>query len=185
MKIFLVKWCNKDSAVINKPTHAETGAYRNLQVTAKPEILQTSLGPTNLQDNTVPIKNISTEALQIFHQNIQGLKWRSNEVLNLLYPSLPYILCFTEHHLNQHEIELIQIDSYTLGASFCRNSLKMGCVCIFVNKNLNFMNVDLRKFSHDQDIEVSAVKFSVYSLNIVYYPFIEHLLVIFPISLIN
>ena len=73
---------------------------------------------------------------------------------------------FTEHHLNQHEINLIQIDSYTLGASFCRNSFKMGGVCIFVNKNLNFMNIDLQKFSHERDIEVGAVKIFVNSANI-------------------
>jgi exonuclease III len=109
---------------------------------------------------------ISTEALQIFHQNIQGLRWKSNAVLNFLYPNFPHILCFTEHHLNQHEIELIQIDSYMLGAFFCRNSHKIGGVCIFVNKNLHFINVNLKKFSHDQDIEVGAVKLSVYSLNI-------------------
>jgi hypothetical protein len=134
--------------MINKLPHIETGANKNLQVTTK----------LNMQDNTMPIKNISTEALQIFHQNIQGLRWKSSEVLNFSYPNLPHILRFTEHHLNQHETELIQIDSYTLGASFCRNSVEMVGVCIFVNKNLNFMNVNLRKFSHDQDIEIGAVK---------------------------
>ena len=57
----------------------------------------------------------------------------------------------SKHHLNQHEINLIQMDSYTLGASFCRNSFKMGGVCIFVNKNLNFINTDVQKFSHERD----------------------------------
>jgi len=42
----------------------------------------------------------------------------------------------------------------------------MGGVCIFVNNNLNFMNIDLRKFSHEQVIEAGAVKLSVNSLNI-------------------
>jgi len=87
-------------------------------------------------------------------------------VLSSLYPSFPHILCFTEHHLNQQEIELTQIDSYTLVASFCRTSLKMGGVCIFVNKNLNFKNVDIQKFIHERDIEAGAVKLSVNSLNI-------------------
>jgi hypothetical protein len=81
-------------------------------------------------------------------------------------PNLHQVLCFTEHHLNQHETELIQFDGYTLGASFCRNSLNYGGVCIFVNNNLNFKSVDLRKFSQDQDIEVGAAKLSVYSHNI-------------------
>jgi len=40
------------------------------------------------------------------------IKMETDEVINFLYPSLPHILCFTEHHLNQREI-----DSYTLGAS--------------------------------------------------------------------
>jgi len=59
----------------------------------------------------VPFKNITTEALQIYEQNIQGLRWKSSDVLNFLYSNLPHILCFTEHHLNQREIELIRIDS--------------------------------------------------------------------------
>ena len=42
----------------------------------------------------------------------------------------------------------------------------MGGVCIFVNKNLNFRNIDIRKFLHEQDIEAGAVKLSVNSLNI-------------------
>ena len=87
-------------------------------------------------------------------------------MLSSLYPSLPHILCFTEHHLNQQEIELIQIESYTLGTSFCRTSFKMGGICIFDNENLYFMNIDIRKFLHERDIEAGAVKLSVNSLNI-------------------
>jgi hypothetical protein len=79
--------------------------------------------------------------------------------------------------MNQYEIELIQIDSYTLGASFCRNTLKMGGVCIFVNKN--FMNADLRKFSHEQDIEEGTLKLLTH-LIFAQYPFIKHLLLILP-----
>ena len=138
---------NKKSVVINKPLHAETDANRNLQVTTKPEVLQALLGSTNLQDNTASIINIFTEALRILHQNSQGLRGKSNEVMNSLYPSFPHILCFTKHNLNQHETELIQIDSYTLGASFGRNAFKMGGVFIFVNKKLNFMNVDINNIT--------------------------------------
>lgn len=68
--------------------------------------------------------------------------------------------------MNQNEIEITQIDSYTLGASFCRNSFKIGGSCSFVNKNLNFINVDLRKFSLDRDNEVCTVKVSDTSHNI-------------------
>ena len=58
------------------------------------------------------------------------------------------------------------MDSYTLGASFCRHSFKMGGVCIFVHKNLTFMNIDLEKFSHEWDIEASTVKITINHVNI-------------------
>ena len=153
--------CNKSNAVINKPLLDEADTIKNLRVSrATPESL-------NRQERTTSIASTSDEALRILHQNIQGLRRKSDDVINSLYPSPPpHILCFTEHHLNQHEINLIQIDSYILGASYCRNSYKMGGVCIFVNKNLNFMSIDLRKFSHERDIEAVAVKFAVNSLNI-------------------
>ena len=107
--------CNKSNAVISKPLLAEADTVKNLQVSqAMPESL-------NRQGKTTSIASTSDEALRILHQNIQGLRWKSDEVINSFYPSLPHILCFTEHHLNQHEINLIQIDSYTLGASYCRN----------------------------------------------------------------
>jgi hypothetical protein len=63
-------------------------------------------------------------------------------------------------------MELIQIDNYVLGASFCRNSFQMGRVCVFIEKNLNFISVDLKKFSLEQDIAVCAVKLSEASHNI-------------------
>jgi len=62
-----------------------------------------------LLDNTVPFKNITTEILQIYQQNIQGLRWKSSDELNFLHPNLSHILCFTEYHLSQREIELIEI----------------------------------------------------------------------------
>jgi exonuclease III len=42
----------------------------------------------------------------------------------------------------------------------------MGGICIFVNKNLNFKNVDIQKFLHERDFEAGAVKLSVNSNNI-------------------
>lgn len=150
--------CNKTNAV----THADN----ILRVTTRTTVSQTSTETPSIQGMTTSITGTTDEALRILHQNIQGLWWKSDEVIDSLYPSLPHIVCFTEHHLNQHEINLIQMDSYTLGASFCRHSFKMGGVCIFVHKNLTFMNTDLGKFSHEWDIEASAVKIIVNHVNI-------------------
>jgi exonuclease III len=96
----------------------------------------------------------------IYHQNIQGLRCKTDELLNFLEPNLPHVLCISEHRLNQFELGLLQLDNYTLGASYCRNSLKKGGVCIYVHQDLNFNTVDLNIFSNDQHIEACAVSLS-------------------------
>jgi hypothetical protein len=80
----MVNKCIKDSVVKNKLTHSETVVTRNIRVTPKSEVFQSLLGPTNLPDNTVPFRNITTEALHKYQQNIEGLKWKSSDVLNFL-----------------------------------------------------------------------------------------------------
>lgn len=94
----------------------------------------------------------------VYHQNIRGLKHKTNELLRALCPDFPHILCLTEHHLNSLELNNITIDHYNLGAVYCRKSLSKGGVCIFVYKSLNFININLDKFCLDQVIEVCAVK---------------------------
>jgi exonuclease III len=68
--------------------------------------------------------------------------------------------------MNQFELEAIQTDGYTLAASYCRSSLKNGVICIFVDQNLRFSNVDLNKFSTEQDIEACKILLTNSILNI-------------------
>lgn len=79
--------------------------------------------------------SISKSVLQIYHQKIQDIKWKSDEILDFFYPVFPHIVCITEHHLNQYEIVQFHIDNYTVGANYCRHSLKKGGACIFVHNN--------------------------------------------------
>jgi len=69
-----------------------------------------------------------------------------------------------EHHLNQHEISLINTVNFSVGAKYCRRSLTKRGICSFVHNNLNFINRDLDKFSTDQYIEACAVKIIIFSL---------------------
>jgi len=64
-------------------------------------------------------------------------------LLGLIVPELPYILCLTEHHLKEQEIECFAIDHYTLGAKFGRKILKKGGTNIFVHESLTFTNIHL------------------------------------------
>jgi hypothetical protein len=68
---------------------------------------------------------------------------------------LPHILCLTEHHTKQLELEHLLIENYNLGARYCR-TLEKGGVSIFVHKNLKFNKINLEDYCKDQDSEAFA-----------------------------
>jgi hypothetical protein len=75
-------------------------------------------------------------------------------------------LCFSEHPLKQFELNHINLDGYKLGATYCRRFIKKDGVCIFVIKYLKYLNINLRKYSKDEDTEVCAVISESTGLNI-------------------
>jgi hypothetical protein len=56
--------------------------------------------------------------LTIFHQNICGIRNKTNEILCHFSSELPHLLCITEHHLSVSEIQSVYIHNYTLGAYY-------------------------------------------------------------------
>jgi hypothetical protein len=87
-------------------------------------------------------------------------------LINSLFPKYPHILCFSVHHLKQIELEQINLESYKLGAEYCRKSLLKGRVCIFVHKKYIYSNADLSKYCKEQEIEAFAMKLELTALNI-------------------
>jgi hypothetical protein len=43
--------------------------------------------------------------LTVYHENVQGLRGKANELLSQLYPTFPYIHCLSEHHMNHSELQ--------------------------------------------------------------------------------
>jgi hypothetical protein len=70
----------------------------------------------------IPINTV----FKVCHQIIRGIRDKTNELINSLFPELPEILCVMEHHLKEHEFERILIEHYNLGSKFCRKNLKRG-----------------------------------------------------------
>jgi hypothetical protein len=81
-------------------------------------------------------------------------------------PNFAHTLCFSEHHLKQFELRQINLDDYKLGATYRRKLIEKGGVCIFVHKNLNYLNTNLSKHCKDQDIEVCGLMLESTILNI-------------------
>jgi exonuclease III len=124
--------------------------------------------------NAKPHNRNNNADLIIFHENIRGLYNKVDELLNLWTIEFPHILCLTEQHLCDHEINSMYVKYYTLGAKYCRKSRKYGGVSIFVREGLLFSTVELDGFCRDQDLEVCAVKLhissSVFCILCVYRP---------------
>jgi len=103
-------------------------------------------------------KNDDNGPFTIYHQNIQGLKGKTNKLMLSLFTKMPHLICLSEHHLKYSEIELTYIPTYELGAKYCRTTLKCGGVCIYSHKNIKISSINLQKYCKEQDWEIAAVK---------------------------
>jgi len=108
--------------------------------------------------NTRSLNSNTTTPLLIYRQNIRGLRNKIDEIFILWSSYFPHVLCFTEHHLRNDEINCTYINSYNLGSKYCRVNRKYGGVSIFVHETLSFTTIDLSEFCNDQYIEICAVK---------------------------
>jgi hypothetical protein len=90
----------------------------------------------SLNNSHLFIQQTSTNVLRVFHQNIRGLKNKTNDLLSALGPDFPHVLCLTEHHMNPQERNNITIDYYNLGVVYCRKFFCKGgmYVCAQLHK---------------------------------------------------
>ena len=111
------------------------------------------------------IDSDNNQVLRIYHQNICGLGTKTNDLLASLYPYLPHILCLNEHHLTQFQIQHITMDCYNLGAEFSRRSFHKGGVCMFIQKHLPFLVINIEKFCKDKELSC-ALKLDFLSIKV-------------------
>jgi len=84
-----------------------------------------------------------------------------------LLTEAPHLICLTEHHLKNYEIDATPIFNYKLGAKYCRKKLKTGGVCIYIQEALKFINISLQKHCKEQDIEITAVQLKLNKKNVI------------------
>jgi hypothetical protein len=115
-----------------------------------------SINQDNPRKASLHDENNNTD-LTVFHQNIRGLYNKADELVNSWKTESPHMLCLTEHHLHNHEINSTFIQYYNRGARYCRKNRKGGGVSIFAHDTLMFSAIELDGFCRDQDLEVCVV----------------------------
>jgi hypothetical protein len=79
------------------------------------------------------------------YKNVEVLTVKpDNTYISSLHPNLPHILCFSEHHLKQTELE-----GFKLCTAYCRQAIERGGVCIFIQKGLEYSKIDVNKYCKD------------------------------------
>jgi len=118
-----------------------------LVVNQNPEIHMTLKSPpvlTNITNSKTPPK--------IYHQNIRGVRCKTNELISHLQQISPLILCLTEHHVHWEELQQIFMYEYKLAAYFCRMLYAKGGVCMYVHKSLEVESVDIGNYCKEKDL---------------------------------
>jgi exonuclease III len=109
----------------------------------------------------------SLNNLKVYHQNVQGLKGKLNLLANFLYSELIHIVCLTEHHLKDHEMNLALMEHYKLSAKFCRQQYRNGGTCIFVHESIEYDIIPTDHICKEKDLEMCAIKLILQKINIV------------------
>jgi exonuclease III len=109
--------------------------------------------------------NLDSNSFTIYHQNICGLKGKTDELISSMSPNLPQILCHSEHHLKHTELDQINIEGFKLCTAYCRQAMKRGGVCIFIQKSLEYSKIDVTKYCKDQDIDICMLNLKTTSFS--------------------
>jgi hypothetical protein len=95
-------------------------------------------------------------SLNIFHQNVPELKYKTNELLNSLYPDF-HIMCNRISPKSSRVIQYQYIKLY-LGSFFRR---------YFYTQKYKILYININNYCLDLDIEISGVKLEKSKSNIV------------------
>jgi len=112
----------------------------------------------NYSPINLPYNYSNANKFTVLHQNIRGITNKIDEFLNSLPSNAPQVICLTEHHMKTEEIANVNLEQYTLGTAFCRQTYKQEGVCIYISKNISFKAINLDQYIKEKDLEICALK---------------------------
>ena len=100
------------------------------------------------------------DSLILVHQNIRDLSSKISEftILLTLDNINPQSLCFSEHHMSESNLCLINIENYNLGSCFCCQTYQKGGFCVYVRKDIYYKSLDLIRYCEEKSLGICAVQ---------------------------
>ena len=82
--------------------------------------------------------NLRDFGLRILHHNVQSLSNKKNEITMMLSVDRMRIniLCLMEHLLREDQLNVVNIDHFSLVSKYCRTSSSLGGSCIYVHNKI-------------------------------------------------
>nr|CAI5831994.1 unnamed protein product [Callosobruchus analis] len=101
------------------------------------------------------------------YNKTQSIRNKIQELEAFLNDSDISIVCLTEHHLTNNEIESLNVSGYTIASSFARQKLLKGGSLILAKSNINCTAINkVNKMSIERQCEISCCYFKNYDLHI-------------------
>lgn len=115
-------------------------------------------------------KNKQCQLLNVFHQNIQGLRCKELEIVLFLEKINIDIMCITEHWLKD-DINIVNFPCHKIVSSFTRESFKCGGSLILAKNDIKCKERrDIVALSIERTIEVACVELEQHIVTSVYRP---------------
>jgi hypothetical protein len=143
---------------INNPKVTRSRPFSSQHYLEAAKQLDFKLDRNHNQDNSESTTEPLQNDLLIFHQNIRGLKGKTEKIMNNIGTNPPHVLCFTEHHLESHQLDCVPLQSYKLVAKFCRTTYRYGGVCKYVHDSLQASNMEVLKYCKEKDLKECSAR---------------------------
>jgi exonuclease III len=146
-----------DEILSNGPLVTATGSPERHILTQSADRTINTRSPLTV---TIQRRLDECKQLRIIQQNVQCLRNKTYSIECLLQSDFKCdLFLMTEHWLELDEIEVLNMENYSLISHFCRQSRKDGGVCVYAHNTLTILNRDdLCKFSVEMHIEIAAVQ---------------------------
>jgi hypothetical protein len=120
----------------------------------------------SINSNQEKINQSTCNSLKVCHQNIRGLFGKTEQLLNSLLLNLPHIVCLSEHHLKEYEINNILVDNYVLGLNIIDKFIQMWVYVHISVARLSLILLSVANYCVE-DIKACAIKLILTSITMI------------------